>query len=250
MSSHSHEFCTVVNCSTVMGGHPSGPASTAALDEIAADSWTAVEFWWPFSEAEPYAEQVHDFCSRLSARNLRLHALNLWGGDMAAGHRGVLDKEPLSDNHLAVVAAIAEQTDLRFSNTLLGRGGQQVNAEQIRRLADVVKQLDEVGVKPLVEPLSGMDDYPIVNPWQADEVAQRTGAGVLADFYHFAANGVDVDAWLSDVESGAVALPDHVQVADFPGRGAPGTGQAPLAEWIERLRAAGYAGEVAGEWLG
>ena len=45
-----------------------------------------------------------------------------------------------------------------------------------------------------------------------------------------------------------MSLPVHVQIADFPGRGAPGTGEAPLRSWVERLRAAGYAGEVAGEW--
>lgn len=71
---------------------------------------------------------------------------------------------------------------------------------------------------------------------------------MLADFYHFAANGVDVDAWLTNMETGRVSLPAHVQIANFPGRRAPGSGEVPLRSWVERLRAAKYASEVAGEW--
>ena len=36
----------------------------------------------------------------------------------------------------------------------------------------------------------------------------------------------------------------HVQVADFPGRGAPGTGALPLPDLLSRLAAAGYDGYV------
>lgn len=244
-----NQLCTVVNCSTVLSNHSDGPTSTAALAEVARLGWRKVEFWWPFASAEPREEEIDQFCDRITEQGLGLHALNLWGGDMDAGQRGILHESSLSDAHLNAVAAIAQRTDLQLSNTLLGRSGGTVSAAQLRRLEDVVKRLAEVGVKPLVEPLSGMDDYPIVNPWQAEDVAQRTGAGVLADFYHFAANGVDVDAWLRDVENGVVSLPDHVQIADYPGRGAPGTAAAPLGVWIRRLKDAGYVGEVAGEWL-
>jgi hydroxypyruvate isomerase len=34
----------------------------------------------------------------------------------------------------------------------------------------------------------------------------------------------------------------HVQIADNPGRGAPGTGGLPLADLLTRLQKAGYAG--------
>jgi hydroxypyruvate isomerase len=34
----------------------------------------------------------------------------------------------------------------------------------------------------------------------------------------------------------------HVQIADNPGRGAPGTGTLPLADLLSQLRKAGYAG--------
>ena len=245
----STQFCTVVNCSTVFSTHPDGPASSAALDTAMNQGWQAVELWWPFASATPLASEIDGFCQRLATRGMRLHAMNLWGGDMSAGQRGVLHEHGLDDEHIAAVSVIAKHTGLRFSNLLLGRSGVKVTAAQQRRLENLVQQLASLGVTALVEPLSGMSDYPVVDPWQADALAERTEAKVLADFYHFAANGVDIDAWLADVERSVVKMPAHVQVADFPGRGAPGTGVLPLQEWIDRLRAAGYRGEVAGEWL-
>jgi hydroxypyruvate isomerase len=41
-----------------------------------------------------------------------------------------------------------------------------------------------------------------------------------------------------------------VQIADVPGRGWPGTGEAPLGEWIGRLRDGGYVGRVGLECVG
>lgn len=205
-----------------------------------------MEFWWPFDLPVPAPEEIAAFCN-LFDDSLQLYAMNLWGGDMGSGQRGVLHAEPLLAGHLEAVQRIASETGLKCSNVLLGRSGELTDS-QVERLADITAQLELSGVRALIEPLSGMTDYPITDPWQADELANRTGAGVLADFYHFAANGVDVDKWLADVRRGAVSLPEHVQIADFPGRGAPGTGNSPLTEWITALRDAGYTGEVAGEW--
>ncbi|MGY0605652.1 MULTISPECIES: TIM barrel protein [Corynebacterium] len=233
---------TIINCSTVYAHMSPHDAVNAARD----DGYAAVEFWWPFDLAVPAPDEVSAFCN-LFDDSLGLYAMNLWGGDMATGQRGVLDTDGLPTGHLEAVSQIARATGLKCSNVLLGRSGELTDL-QLQRLTEITAQLELSGVRALIEPLSGMDDYPITDPWQAEELAQQTGAGVLADFYHFAANGIDVDAWLADVETGRVSLPAHVQIADFPGRGAPGTGEAPLRSWVERLRAAGYAGEVAGEW--
>ncbi|MCZ4150458.1 hydroxypyruvate isomerase, partial [Escherichia coli] len=40
----------------------------------------------------------------------------------------------------------------------------------------------------------------------------------------------------------------HIQIADAPGRGAPGTGSLPLLDWIARSRELGYSGNVALEY--
>ena len=64
---------------------------------------------------------------------------------------------------------------------------------------------------------------------------------LLADFYHLTVNGDDVDAVIRDHadEFG------HVQIADAPGRGEPGSGTAPITQWIADAEAAGYHG-----WIG
>ena len=59
---------------------------------------------------------------------------------------------------------------------------------------------------------------------------------LLADFYHLAVNGDDVAA----VIEGHAKDFGHIQIADSPGRGAPGTGSLPLGEWIARSRELGY----------
>lgn len=40
----------------------------------------------------------------------------------------------------------------------------------------------------------------------------------------------------------------HIQIADNPGRGAPGSGELPLFKWIARARQLGYTGKVALEY--
>ncbi|MDQ2739193.1 MAG: hypothetical protein M3Y35_11420 [Actinomycetota bacterium] len=40
-----------------------------------------------------------------------------------------------------------------------------------------------------------------------------------------------------------------MQIADHPGRGAPGTGRVPLRDHVDRLVAMGYAGHIGLEYL-
>lgn len=69
--------------------------------------------------------------------------------------------------------------------------------------------------------------------------------GLLMDQYHLATNGEDVWADLD------VVLPSlrHVQVADVPGRGAPGSADGDVRGFVEELLARGYQGAVALEYI-
>jgi hydroxypyruvate isomerase len=40
----------------------------------------------------------------------------------------------------------------------------------------------------------------------------------------------------------------HIQIADAPGRGEPGTGDLPLGGWVQRSRDLGYEGHVGLEY--
>lgn len=57
-------------------------------------------------------------------------------------------------------------------------------------------------------------------------------------------NGED----LSQVIKAYAAKTGHVQIADNPGRGAPGTGSLPLERLLDELTEAGYAGRVGLEY--
>ena len=78
-------------------------------------------------------------------------------------------------------------------------------------------------------------------------VNAATGLGnarFLMDLYHLAMNGEDLPAVIDRYADRT----GHVQIADSPGRGAPGTGSLPLEELLDRLRKAGYDGRVGLEY--
>lgn len=80
-----------------------------------------------------------------------------------------------------------------------------------------------------------------------DRVNEATGLGnakFLMDLYHLSMNGED----LPQVIDAYAAKTGHVQIADNPGRGAPGTGSLPLEDLLDRLAKAGYDGWVGLEY--
>jgi hydroxypyruvate isomerase len=131
-------------------------------------------------------------------------------------------------------------------NTLVGTGPLRDLATE--RLALAAEAAQREGRRVLVEPLSGVDDYPITTARDAFalvELLGSGGAGVLGDLYHLAVNGEDVDALIA-TRGQELA---HVQIADAPGRGAPGTGSLPLDRWTDALARVGYEGWVVLEHL-
>jgi hydroxypyruvate isomerase len=111
-----------------------------------------------------------------------------------------------------------------------------------------------IGGTVLVEPVSGSPRYPLLTAADVAAVIDRvtadggpTNIGLLADLYHLAVNGDDVDAAIA-AHTGKPGGVAHVQIADAPGRGAPGTGSLPLNRQLADLEAAGYAGWVGLEY--
>ncbi len=99
----------------------------------------------------------------------------------------------------------------------------------------------------LLEPVSGPKPYPLRTAADVVAVLDRVGAdnrGLLADLFHLANNGADVDAAL-DSYADRIA---HVQIADHPGRHEPGTGHLDLDRLLTKIEQRGYAGRVALEY--
>lgn len=102
-----------------------------------------------------------------------------------------------------------------------------------------------------LEPVSGADRYPLRTAVDAlavlDRVAEEHGVGnlaLLADLYHLAVNGDDVDKVIAEY-TGRIG---HVQVADHPGRHEPGTGSLRLEDQLTTLETNGYSGWVGLEY--
>jgi hydroxypyruvate isomerase len=68
--------------------------------------------------------------------------------------------------------------------------------------------------------------------------------GFLCDLFHLANNGDDIDAALA-AYAPRIA---HVQLADHPGRGEPGTGGLDLERYLNRIAASGYDGFISCEY--
>lgn len=242
------------NCSTLFRQHP-------FLDRFrvaAASGFTLVEYWWPFSTATPRYRQFAQLADALAEAAVRPVCVNLFAGDLDAGERGVLNDPERTKEFRAGVAAAAELSTLTgctIFNALYGLNTVEEPAESDRcamaNLEFACEILADVGATVVIEPLCRNPRFALRTPAAAFEVVERLRAtglanvGILADFYQFAGLDLDVAAFICR------HWPDifHVQVADDPGRGAPGTGRLPLLEWLDLLGRCGYEGSVGLEYL-
>jgi len=113
----------------------------------------------------------------------------------------------------------------------------------IARAAEVAQEL---GVTILLEAVNTRVDHPGVLFSRTEDsygVARQVNSPrvkVLYDLYHSVAEGEDTQTALTQIAGGI----GHVQVADFPGRGEPGSGRIDWNEKLAQLRDSGYAGII------
>jgi hydroxypyruvate isomerase len=229
--------------------------------QAAADAgFDAVECWWPWPDtATPSTEDVDAFVSAIENAGVQLIGLNFFAGDMAGGDRGLFawpEREADIRANIPVVAEIGKRLGCKAFNALYGNrieGGDDAAADALATelLAEAGKAVAADGGTILIEPVSGTPAYPLKTAADAiavvDRVKEETGVdnlGFLCDLYHLAANGDDVDAAVETYGPRSA----HVQIADNPGRGEPGTGELPLDRWLDELAAQGYDGYVALEY--
>jgi hydroxypyruvate isomerase len=72
----------------------------------------------------------------------------------------------------------------------------------------------------------------------------HTNVGFLCDLFHLANNGDDVAAAIASYADRVT----HVQIADWPGRGEPGSGELALDRHLGDLQTRGYTGWVGLEY--
>ena len=220
-----------------------------------AAGFDAVEFWWPFERAVPRDEEVAAFERAITDAGVALIGLNFFAGDMPGGDRGLVSWPARSAefrDNVDVTIGIGERLGCRAFNALYGNRVEDARPEEqddlaTENLALAAAAAGRIGGVVLVEPVSGAPRYPVLTAADALGVVNRVGGrsiGFLADLYHLAVNGDDLDAVIA-IHGQEIA---HVQIADAPGRGEPGTGELDLPGYLGKLAAAGYAGWVGLEY--
>lgn len=244
-----------VNCSILFTELPLLERPRAAR----AAGFDAVEFWWPFDSPTPEDADVDTFTGAIREAGVRLSGLNFAAGDMPGGDRGILSNPAMTAafrDNVDIAVGIAERLGTRAFNALYGNRGETVSPavqDEVAsaNLAFAGAAAQRIGAIVLIEPVSGAPRYPIKTAADAVGVIDRvrgehgtTNLRLLADLYHLAVNGDDVSAAIGAYRDRI----GHVQIADAPGRGEPGTGELPLGSYLGDLLAAGYRGYIGLEY--
>jgi len=241
----------VANCSILFADSPVLERPVAARDA----GFEMIESWWPFSTASPDSSAVNAWVNAVESSGVQLVAQNFFSG--SSDDRGILvaeDRENEFDDAIGSLGEIAKRLGCRMFNAPYGRLDARRPAEEqhatarqhLERLAEFASSLDAT---ILLEPMSGIADYPITSVSDVDAVMSSLSGGayerigLLADLYHLGRNGEDVDALLE--RPNAIA---HVQIADAPGRHEPGTGLLPIRRWLDALERNGYDRQIALEY--
>lgn len=238
-----------VNCSILLTDIPLLDRPRAAREA----GFEAVEFWWPFASPTPPDAEVSAFTNAIEDAGVQLTGLNFAAGDMPAGDRGILSNPALTQafrDNVAVAVGIAETLGTKAFNALYGNRTEDfapTTQDQVAadNLAYAAAAADRIGATVLVEPVSGAPNYPLKTAADVIRIIDRVYAEngtpnlrLLADLYHLDVNGDDTSAAIRNYGSRI----GHVQIADAPGRGEPGTGQLALGNQLQEILDGGYTG--------
>lgn len=214
--------------------------------------FTAVELWWPSGEDLDIVERA--------ARDagLRVTGLNFDAGDMARGDRGLLsDPERQAHFHenVPVALALAGRLGCTRLNALVGlqlegRSREEQLALARENVAWAADRAREQGALVLIEALNTFENGPYLLRSTREATAfvdavGRENVKLQYDVYHMQRMEGNLVATLRE-HIGEIA---HVQIADSPGRGQPGTGEIRWAYVLAELETLGYDGWVGLEYV-
>ena len=218
------------------------------FERAARAGFTAVEFLFP------YEFPVAEIRNRLVANRLELVLHTLPAGDWAAGERGIAClPDRVAEFRDGVATAISYATALGVPrlNCLAGKtpagvGAEVVHATLVDNLRFAASRLQAAGIGLLVEPVNHFDvpGFALTTTAQALSLMDEVDAPNLRlqyDIYHAQRMEGELGATLS-AHIGRIG---HIQLADNPGRGEPGTGEIHFPWLLRHIDALGYDG-----WIG
>ena len=233
----------------------------AALVRVKSAGFRAVEMWWPLTESDPLSVDLDGLAAVISRSGLRVLMLNAYAGDIRAGDRGIAaypEEQARFQRSIETAISLCRAITCPLLHVLIGnvRPGDVGFPSQhlVEQLGAAARIGAEAGVRLSVEPQNSIDAprYPLHTIADALSLASavrdrtRSEIGVVLDLYHLWRETGKFDFAVDDH---LVRQIDHVQIADLPGRGAPGTGSAPVYQTLHQLRRSGYSGAFGLEYV-
>ena len=213
--------------------------------------FSAVEFWWPSGE------DLGEVEAAIRDAGLSVALFNFDAGDMPAGERGLVSDPGLVEQfreNVPVALGLAQRLGCRRMNVLvghekygMGRGDQLALArENVAFAADAAREAE---VTVMVEAVNTFENGPylLYTTGQAVEFVEGVGrenVKIQHDFYHMQRMEGNLVATLRD----NIGHVGHVQIADSPGRGEPGTGEIHYPYVLAELEDLGYDGYLGLEY--
>jgi hydroxypyruvate isomerase len=213
--------------------------------------FSAVEFWWP-AEVDP-----GEVAKAVKGAGLEVALFNFDAGDMAAGDRG-LAGDPGRDRqfreNVPIALGLARSLGCRRMNALVGHELPGMDRDEQLALASenvrfAAREAEAAGVTVMVEAVNTFENGPYLL-YTTEQVAgfvksvDRENVRVQHDLYHMQRMEGNLVANLREY-SGFIG---HVQIADSPGRGEPGTGEIHYPFVLGELERLGYDGYVGLEY--
>ena len=213
--------------------------------------FSAVEFWWPGGEDLGEVERA------IKEADLSVALFNFYAGDMPAGDRGLISDPERQDqfrDNVPVALELAGRLGCERLNVLAGHEGPGMSREERLNLARenvawAAERAAQHGVGVVVEAVNTFENGPYLLYTTKDAVefvesVGRENVRIQHDFYHMQRMEGNLVANLWEYAANI----GHVQVADSPGRGEPGTGEIHYPYVFGALEEVGYDGYVGLEY--
>lgn len=213
--------------------------------------FSSVEFWWPSGEDLGGVEAA------IKDAGLQVALFNFDAGDMPGGDRGLLSdpqrQKEFRDN-VPVALELARRLGCSRLNALVGLELEGVDpAEQLELARDNVgwaaDQAAEGDIDVLIEAVNTFENGPYLLPTTKAAAAfvERVGRDNVKlqyDAYHMQRMEGNIVATLRD----RIDVIGHIQVADSPDRGQPGSGELNYRYILAALEELPYDGWVGLEY--
>ena len=210
--------------------------------------FAAVEFWWPSGG------DLHVVASAIKDAGLEVALFNFDAGDMRGGDRGLLsdpERQHVFRDNVPVALELARHVACPRLNALVGQDLEGTETAQQLELArvNVAWAADEAakwGIEVMIEAVNTFENGPYLLSTTAAaahfiQQVGRANVKLQYDVYHMQRMEGNIIPTLRE-HVGTIA---HVQVADAPDRGEPGTGELNYRYIFANLDELAYAG-----WIG